>query len=200
MSAVQVTLELRRCYISFNRKFTGFTWSKMRRNIVSNVSNPTSLNYPHLCEPPWHLYQLVSLGKWLLLMSWRYLCLTGTFGLFYEMGRCHPHAWSNCTTHCVWACEIVFNNGSPRVVHSDQGHNFESTLLKNTLEVFGASKSHTNVYHPQGDGMVEGFNRTLLQMLRSYVYMGKTPPTSTLYLLHISALFDWCISFSVNVW
>ena len=37
------------------------------------------------------------------------------------------------------------------------------------LEVFGASKSHTTAYHPQGDGMVEQLNHTILQMLRCCV-------------------------------
>ena len=49
--------------------------------------------------------------------------------------------------------------GIPRIVHSDQGQNFESTLLKQTLSAFGIHKSHTTPYHPQGDGMVERFNR-----------------------------------------
>ena len=30
-------------------------------------------------------------------------------------------------------------------------------------------KSETITYHPQGDGMVERFNHSLLQMLRSYI-------------------------------
>ena len=37
------------------------------------------------------------------------------------------------------------------------------------MEVFGASKSHTTAYHPQGNGMMKWFNHTLLQMLHSYV-------------------------------
>ena len=59
--------------------------------------------------------------------------------------------------------------GIPEVLHSDQGRNFESTLLRQTLEAFGISKSHTTAYHPQGDGMVERLNRSILQMLRAYV-------------------------------
>ena len=59
--------------------------------------------------------------------------------------------------------------GPPQILHSDQGCNFESTILAQTLDAFGIRKSHTTPYHPQGDGMVERFNRTLLQLLRAYV-------------------------------
>ena len=59
--------------------------------------------------------------------------------------------------------------GLPEVLHSDQGRNFESTILRQTLEAFGIAKSHTTAYHPQGDGMVERMNRSLLQMLRCFV-------------------------------
>ena len=56
-----------------------------------------------------------------------------------------------------------------KILHSDQGQNFESTILKQTLQDFDVYKSHTTVCHPQGDGMLEHFNRSLLQLLRSYV-------------------------------
>ena len=49
------------------------------------------------------------------------------------------------------------------------GRNFESTILRQTLEAFGVSKACTTAYHPQCDGMVEWFNFSLLQMLRAYV-------------------------------
>ena len=50
-----------------------------------------------------------------------------------------------------------------------RGWNFESTLLAETLKAFGVKKTHTTAYHLQGDGMVEWFNRSLLQLLRTYV-------------------------------
>ncbi len=59
--------------------------------------------------------------------------------------------------------------GLPDILHSDQGANFESTILWNTLEEFGVVKTRTTAYHPQGDGMVERLNRSLLQLLRTYV-------------------------------
>ena len=59
--------------------------------------------------------------------------------------------------------------GHPHVLHSDQGRNFESTLMSQTLEAYGVKKSCTTAYHPQGDGMVERFNQSLLQLLRAYV-------------------------------
>ena len=59
--------------------------------------------------------------------------------------------------------------GIPEILHSDQGRSFESTLLKQTLDAFGINKTRTTAYHPQEDGMVEQFNHSLLQLLRTYV-------------------------------
>ena len=66
--------------------------------------------------------------------------------------------------------KVFSTYGMPDILHSDQGRNFESCILRQTLEAFGVLKSHTTAYHPQGDGMVERFNRSLLQMLCAYVY------------------------------
>ena len=59
--------------------------------------------------------------------------------------------------------------GIPEIVRSDQGRNFESSIVQSTLDAFGVQKSHTTPYHTQGDGMVERLNRSLLQLLRTYV-------------------------------
>ena len=65
--------------------------------------------------------------------------------------------------------KICSTFGIPSILHSDQGRNFESHMLCQMLEAFGIKKSRTTAYHPQCDGMVEWFNRSLLQLLRCYV-------------------------------
>ena len=71
-----------------------------------------------------------------------------------------------------------------QIIHPDQGCNFENTILTQVLHVFGVHKSHTIPYHPQGDGMIEWFNRIFLQLLRAYVtsweiYLPQCLPHST---------------------
>lgn len=51
--------------------------------------------------------------------------------------------------------------GFPERVHSDQGANFESSLIAEMLQIVGVEKSQTTPYHPMGNGAVERFNRTL---------------------------------------
>ena len=63
---------------------------------------------------------------------------------------------------------IVYH-GTPKVVHSDQGTEFESSLLRHTIRLLGVRKTRTAPYRPQSDGMVERFNRTLLNMLSAFV-------------------------------
>ena len=51
----------------------------------------------------------------------------------------------------------------------DQGTNFESHMIDELCKVFGIDKRRTTPFHPQCDGMVERYKRTLVDMLAMYV-------------------------------
>ena len=61
--------------------------------------------------------------------------------------------------------EFFFRFSPPEQLHSDQGRQFESELVAEVCKLLGIHKSRTTPYHPQSDGMIERFNRTLLSML-----------------------------------
>lgn len=58
--------------------------------------------------------------------------------------------------------------GVPSELHSDQGREFESRVFRECCELLGVRKTRTTPLHPQSDGMVERFNRTLAQQLAKY--------------------------------
>ena len=49
----------------------------------------------------------------------------------------------------------------PKQLHSDQGRQFESQLVIQVCKLLHIAKSKMTPYHPQSDGLIERFNRTL---------------------------------------
>lgn len=61
---------------------------------------------------------------------------------------------------------VVFENwiarfGCPLKLTSDQGRQFESTLFRGLMTFLGVNKIRTTPYHPQSNGMIERWHRSL---------------------------------------
>ena len=76
------------------------------------------------------------------------------------------------TEHTVARClvhKIITKYGAPQHVLTNRGTNFLSNLVNEICILFKIKQMRTTAYHPQTDGLVERFNRTLIDMLTCYV-------------------------------
>jgi len=65
----------------------------------------------------------------------------------------------------VW----IASYGIPDSTLSDNGPQFASVLYQGVLQMLGICKNFATPYHPQTNGQVERFNKTLVRQLRHYV-------------------------------
>ncbi|RXN35730.1 Retrovirus-related Pol polyprotein from transposon 412 [Labeo rohita] len=81
----------------------------------------------------------------------------------YALAIPTPNQKAKTVARCLWE-NFISHYGYPERLHSDQGPDFESHLIKELCELAGIRKVRTTPYHPRSNP-VERFNRTLLSML-----------------------------------
>ena len=84
--------------------------------------------------------------------------------------------------------EIITKYGAPEQILTDQGSNFLSELVEQICQLFKIKRLRTTSYHPQTDGLVERFNRTLGDMLACYV--NEDPSMWDVYLPFVTFAFN----------
>ncbi|GBO05543.1 Retrovirus-related Pol polyprotein from transposon 412 [Araneus ventricosus] len=62
----------------------------------------------------------------------------------------------------------------PMILHSDQSTNFNSGLFTELFKFLGILQTLTTALHPESDGMVERFNRTILNNLSIFASENQT--------------------------
>ena len=54
---------------------------------------------------------------------------------------------------------FISRMGCPKIIHTDQGRQFESEMFQGLCEVLQIQKTCTAPYHPQSNGQVERANK-----------------------------------------
>ncbi|CAH1768338.1 12537_t:CDS:2 [Entrophospora sp. SA101] len=63
----------------------------------------------------------------------------------------------------------IDQHGCPKILLTDQGTHFVNQMLDELCRVMGIKHKLSSAYHPQTNGLVERFNRTLCEALAKYV-------------------------------
>jgi transposase InsO family protein len=99
---------------------------------------------------------------------------------FTRWAECYPSP--DATAHATalalfdWCCHY----GCPSILMSDHGSHFQNHVIKLLSELWGFTQFMSAAYSPQSNGLVERFNATLEDMIRSYA-------------LETGSLWDECI-------
>ena len=64
---------------------------------------------------------------------------------------------------------LICRHACPKRILTDQGKCFEAELFKELLSLLDIAKSRTIPYHPECNGNIERFNRTLESMIRCFI-------------------------------
>ena len=69
---------------------------------------------------------------------------------------------------------IICRHGTPENIITDSAKNFTATVLTEVCKILRIDKIHTTPYHPEGNGLVERVNGTLIKMVAMYVSENQT--------------------------
>jgi len=134
---------------------------KLRRNVEQLQLFPATEPLTSVCiDILGEFIKTPRRNEYLLVITDRFTKLTKTIPMkgisAAEVARCFVNEW-------------VFNYGPPKELISDNGGCFTSKFFLDVCSILSIKNNFTTTYHPQANGQVERYNRTILAALRTYV-------------------------------
>ena len=69
----------------------------------------------------------------------------------------------------AYATNVIDRHGKGSGLVIDQGRSFNSVFFKETCKILGTKQVNTSAYHPQANGTIERYHKTMNQGLSHYV-------------------------------
>ena len=94
----------------------------------------------------------------------RYIIVAMDYLTKWPEAKAVKEASAEKTTEFIYQ-EIICRHGCPKVILTDQGTHFKNKLVEKLCGKFEIKHKLSSPYHPQTNGLVERFNRTLCESL-----------------------------------
>ena len=129
---------------------------------------------------PWYAISMDYFGPLPASKGYNYILVVTDFATKYviiipmrQSRRTNDKIDSVATAHALLD-EVILKFGVPRILLSDQGSNFVSSVMQELYRTLSLTKKQTTPYHPQTNGRTERFNRTLKAMLKTLIKENQT--------------------------
>ncbi|CAB4418776.1 unnamed protein product [Rhizophagus irregularis] len=98
----------------------------------------------------------------------KYIIVAMDYMTKWPEAKAVPVATAEETSQFIYE-DIICRHGCPAKLLSDRGTHFNNQMVEKLLEKFGIKHVFSTPYHPQTNGLVERFNRTLCESLSKLV-------------------------------
>ncbi|XP_067667689.1 uncharacterized protein [Haliotis asinina] len=98
----------------------------------------------------------------------RVICVVGDYYTKWVEAYALPNQEAKTVARALVE-QFICRFGVPQEIHTDQGRNFESELFSEICRIFDIHKTRTTPFNPKSDGMVERFNKTVVDILAKYL-------------------------------
>ncbi|GES76605.1 putative integrase core domain protein [Rhizophagus clarus] len=164
----------------FNKIKDRYYWPQMYENIREYVrscdscqrrgkSKANQLLHPIAVHGPFYQVGIDFVGPLPITPNGnRYIIVAMDYMTKWPEARPVSRATAEETSQFIYE-NIICRHGCPAKLLSDRGTHFNNQMVEKLLEKFGIKHVFSTSYHPQTNGLVERFNRTLCESLSKLV-------------------------------